>query len=113
MTAPAKLPRPAATLPADGRGTVPLTTLLEALERAETALTKASAEGIAAVSELLAGAQELTARLGDLRRLTALAEEWEAEAGDDLTGESGLARQVALRMCARQLRSALAYGGTG
>jgi hypothetical protein len=50
---------------------------------------------------------DLVERLLD-HDLPALADAWEAEAGDDLQGASGLARKVALNTCAQQLRKAIA-----
>lgn len=98
--------RPAAAKTAPREAITP-----EVLDRLAKVVTECSAASVAATSELLAGARELTATAQDYRRLSGLADDWEAEAGEDLTGQSGLARRVALQACARQLRQALAMGG--
>ena len=117
MTAPAKTPRPATGLPPAraGRGTTPqdVTSVAAALDRAASTVTKASGDAIAAVAELLTGAQELTAAAQDYKRFTGLAETWETEAAQVRAegGDSGAVTALVLEGCAGQLRGALAYGG--
>jgi len=94
----------------------PVTSILEALEPAAERVTRSVGEVLAAVSALSESAQELSARTAAHRRLTALAEAWETEAAH-LRAVGGTGAEAAvvagvLEERARQLRGALAYGGT-